>query len=210
MPPYEVLDFFAGAARVSHLSRGLGQSTASFDIGFHHDPSVFDINSPAGLVCLSWEVCFWDTFRHQATNVESKAKVFIKNKLIYLYIYIYRDNPLFQVSSPEHMYLNYVWCGQRKINEPRSEHHFTPPKLYPPNHPFPSVPLRLSVYAMLNSRFEEALASVGLCCSSFVVASRGSTHRSFITPMGNEEFLKVRLSNQMTSRTVPTADLDYH
>ena len=89
MPPYEVLDFFAGAARVSHLSRGLGQSTASFDIGFHHDPSVFDINSPAGLVCLSWEVCFWDTFRHQATNVESKAKVFIKNKLIYLYIYIY-------------------------------------------------------------------------------------------------------------------------
>ena len=51
--PYEVLDFFAGAARVSQLSRGLDQSTASFDIGFHHDPHVFDINSPAGMVCLS-------------------------------------------------------------------------------------------------------------------------------------------------------------
>jgi len=110
MPPYEVLDFFAGVARVSKLSRGLGQSTASFDIGFHQDPNVFDINSPAGMV--------------------------------------------------------------------------------------------LSVYAMLNSRFDEALASVGLCCSSYVVTSRGSTHRSFITPMGNEKFLKVRLSNQMTSRTI--------
>ena len=76
-----------------------------------------------------------------------------------------------------------------------------------PNHLYPSVTLRLSVYAMLNSRFEEAFASVGLCCSSYVVTSRGSTHRSFITPMGNENFLKVMLSNQMTSRTVPTVDL---
>ncbi len=52
-PQYQVLDFFAGAARVSRASRGLGESAAAFDIGYHTNPRAFDINSPSGLVFLN-------------------------------------------------------------------------------------------------------------------------------------------------------------
>ena len=50
---YEVIDFFAGAARIARASRELGFGALAFDIGYHNDPHVFDINSSAGLVCLS-------------------------------------------------------------------------------------------------------------------------------------------------------------
>lgn len=40
----------------------------------------------------------------------------------------------------------------------------------------------------------------GLPCGSFVVASRGTTLRSFLTPMGNENIPSVALGNLLTSR----------
>ena len=49
---FDVLDFFAGAARVARAARVLGMNAASFDIGFHENPRVFDINSSAGFVLL--------------------------------------------------------------------------------------------------------------------------------------------------------------
>ena len=49
---FEVLDFFAGAARVSRAARALGMSAASFDIDYHPNPRVFDRNSSAGFVFL--------------------------------------------------------------------------------------------------------------------------------------------------------------
>lgn len=52
-PQYQVLDFFAGAARVSRASRGLGESSAAFDISYHTNPHAFDINSPSGMVFLN-------------------------------------------------------------------------------------------------------------------------------------------------------------
>ena len=59
---------------------------------------------------------------------------------------------------------------------------------------------RLVVYALLNSK-PDLFASFGVCCSSWVVASRGSTGRSFITPMGNTAHRGVKVANQMVSRT---------
>lgn len=48
LPEYEVLDLFAGAARVARASRHLGMEAGSFDIGYHENREVFDINSRAG------------------------------------------------------------------------------------------------------------------------------------------------------------------
>ena len=56
---YQVLDFYAGAARVARASRELGDVAAAFDISYHSDPKVFDINSPSGMVSLcSILLCF--------------------------------------------------------------------------------------------------------------------------------------------------------
>lgn len=56
-PEYEVFDFFAGAARISRLARELKIPSASFDINYHSNPDVFDINSPAGFVFLGVANC---------------------------------------------------------------------------------------------------------------------------------------------------------
>ena len=51
-PQYQVVDFFAGAGRIASAARAMGESTAAFDIGYHSNPRVFDINSPPGFVFL--------------------------------------------------------------------------------------------------------------------------------------------------------------
>lgn len=60
---------------------------------------------------------------------------------------------------------------------------------------------RLCIYAVLQGRLDEVFASIGICCSSWVVASRGSTGRSFITPMGHDYYPRVAAANKMVSRT---------
>lgn len=42
---------------------------------------------------------------------------------------------------------------------------------------------------------------MGVCCSSWVTTSRGSSKRSFLTPMGCTEYKSVALANLMVSRT---------
>lgn len=54
---------------------------------------------------------------------------------------------------------------------------------------------------ILLGKFGIVCAAIGICCSSWIVTSRGSSQRSFICPMGNCCFQKVRLSNIMCSRT---------
>ena len=44
------------------------------------------------------------------------------------------------------------------------------------------------------------MGSFGVCCSSWVVTSRGSTGRSFLVPMGNPEHGKVADANCMVGR----------
>ena len=47
---------------------------------------------------------------------------------------------------------------------------------------------------------ERLVCHFGLPCGSFVVASRGTTLRSFLTPMGDENIPSVALGNLLTSR----------
>ena len=42
---------------------------------------------------------------------------------------------------------------------------------------------------------------LGHCCSSWVAISKGSTHRSYLNPMGHTGYEKVRDANLMSSRT---------
>ena len=56
---------------------------------------------------------------------------------------------------------------------------------------------------VLEGKFGEFWVPMGVCCSSWIVTSRGSTGRSFICPMGDQRHAKVCLSNCMVSRTVP-------
>ena len=59
--------------------------------------------------------------------------------------------------------------------------------------------LRLGIHLLLSSEFVAAFFAV--VCSSYVPVNRGSTGRSLMTPLGNEDYPHVRRSNKMTSRT---------
>ena len=48
----------------------------------------------------------------------------------------------------------------------------------------PRCPVRLALVAALEGKFGEVTAMIGLCCSSWISMSRGSSHRSFLNPMG--------------------------
>lgn len=52
LPSYEILDFFGGAARVAKAAREVGLDAGSFDISYHSDSSVFDVNSAPGFTSL--------------------------------------------------------------------------------------------------------------------------------------------------------------
>lgn len=69
-----------------------------------------------------------------------------------------------------------------------------------------SWPLRLSLLAVLEGRFEELWAALGVCCSSWIVTSRGSTGRSWMLPMGNWAYAKVASANCMVTRTTGIVD----
>ena len=49
---YDMLDFFAGAGRMARGGRVVGYRAAAFDISYHPNSRVFDINSDAGFACL--------------------------------------------------------------------------------------------------------------------------------------------------------------
>lgn len=53
VPEYQVLDFFAGAARIARGARVMDLPAAAFDIGYHPNDRVFNINSDAGMASLS-------------------------------------------------------------------------------------------------------------------------------------------------------------
>ena len=56
--------------------------------------------------------------------------------------------------------------------------------------------------AALEGKFGEVTAMIGLCCSSWISMSRGSSHRSFLNPMGYTGYLAVSAANLMTARTL--------
>ena len=59
---------------------------------------------------------------------------------------------------------------------------------------------RLCILLILRGRRDAFLAVIAVRCSSFVLASRGSTKRSELTPMGFEEYEKVSVANLLASR----------
>ena len=61
---------------------------------------------------------------------------------------------------------------------------------------------RLVLKSVLEGAYGKVLVTLGVCCSSWVVASRGSTKRSFLTPVGCLEFPSVASANLMVSRPV--------
>ena len=65
---------------------------------------------------------------------------------------------------------------------------------------YPTI-LRLCVHTILQGKMNEVFNSFGVCCSSWVLTSRGSTGRSWICPMGNLDFERVTSSNRMVGRS---------
>ena len=61
--------------------------------------------------------------------------------------------------------------------------------------------LRLALRAILDGSFGSLLVCMGVCCSSWIATSRGSTKRSFICPMGCLAYSSVQASNLMVSRS---------
>ena len=53
---------------------------------------------------------------------------------------------------------------------------------------------------LLRGKLDKHLVMMAMCCSSWVAASRGSTGRSTLTPMGRTEFTKVAVANLLGSR----------
>ena len=62
------------------------------------------------------------------------------------------------------------------------------------------VPLRLAIRVLLSSDWETICAFFAVVCSSWVPVNRGSTQRTIMTPLGNEQFPQVRKSNKLTAR----------
>lgn len=67
-----------------------------------------------------------------------------------------------------------------------------PPSLFSP---------RLCIHLILHAEFEAAIGVLAVVCSSWVPVNRGSTGRSLMTPLGNENFISVRKGNKLTSRS---------
>ncbi|CAK8992823.1 Uncharacterized protein SCF082_LOCUS3230 [Durusdinium trenchii] len=62
--------------------------------------------------------------------------------------------------------------------------------------------LVLCIHLLLTSEWEQVVAFFAIVCSSYVPVNRHSTGRTLLTPLGNENYIGVRRSNKMTSRTV--------
>ena len=75
-------------------------------------------------------------------------------------------------------------------------HHLPSAKFQMPRQPQP----RLAAKSLLDGVYGEVMGTYGVCCSSWVATSRGSTKRSFLTPMGCCEYQSVSLANKMVSR----------
>ena len=60
--------------------------------------------------------------------------------------------------------------------------------------------LRLSIILILRGNTRGFLTMIAMCCSSFVAASRGTTQRSVLTPMGQVAYKSVQVANFLASR----------
>ena len=54
----DVIDSFAGAARVARVARACGYRASALDIGYHSNPNVFDINQASGFSLLDQNMSY--------------------------------------------------------------------------------------------------------------------------------------------------------
>ncbi|CAJ1441518.1 unnamed protein product, partial [Effrenium voratum] len=47
---WEVIDMFAGEARISRMARQMGMPSVGLDLSYHHNPRAFDLNSEPGFL----------------------------------------------------------------------------------------------------------------------------------------------------------------
>lgn len=62
--------------------------------------------------------------------------------------------------------------------------------------------LRLVLLAILNAKFDNFVAWMGLVCSSYVTISQGTHYTAPWFPLGREHVPFVALGNELTSRTL--------
>ena len=60
--------------------------------------------------------------------------------------------------------------------------------------------LRLLLHAILQSK-DGVVVAFGLVCSTFITISRGSTHRHYFLPLGDQDAKSVAASNILAART---------
>ena len=65
-----------------------------------------------------------------------------------------------------------------------------------------SFKIRMALKCILDGAYATLLVTLGVCCSSWITTSNGSTKRSFLTPMGCTDYASVRIANQMVSRSL--------
>lgn len=62
------------------------------------------------------------------------------------------------------------------------------------------IELRLAITTLLRCKMGDVIATFAVCCSSWILTSRGSSWRSVLCPLGNTGFAKVRDANLIASR----------
>lgn len=60
----------------------------------------------------------------------------------------------------------------------------------------------LAIKLVLRGKFNELVATFGICCSSFVPVNRGTGCRDLLVPEGDEAIVSVRKANKLLSRNL--------
>ncbi len=173
-PIYEVLEFFSGVGRVAAMAKRAGYTTAAVDIeiGKH-------IGEQRGT--------------RPPMDINSNAGLLLLGLCNKLWSFSFGKYVFESVST---CFVFQVVFTRRAFREQPWQTMFSFCEImWSPN----QNQLRLGIHLVLSSEFVAAFFAV--VCSSYVPVNRGSTCRSLMTPLGNEDYPHVRRSNKMTSRT---------
>lgn len=168
----EVIDLFAGKARISRLASWLGYKSRAFDLAYHPvrypqrrkrgklPRSCMDINGSAGLANLNPKKVniFWVVFFH--------SRKFYK---------------LMQLILHPHDLLIYFFISY-----------------FFPWHWDPH--LRLAISLCLAGAFGKVLCAIGVVCSSWSIVNLHTSQRDPLTPYGDCSCSSVRAGNRMVAR----------
>lgn len=195
----EILELFAGQARLTRLSKSLGFGTAAHDIDYDPLPrvdkskkSAMDINGSAGFVLLDSQplalllaTLGWSLETLQQPHWQLSDFLIIVGgqwSTISLLVPKLDFVMLFPCWGPIQM--NYF----RPIDAPEP---------------------RLILHSILNCRFGNLLALVGVLCSTWVAVNAGTSQRDVLTPMGHPEYPSVQSGNIMVSRLGLLITIDF-